>query len=79
MRHVDVVLDFTCCSCGHPVGVTLRCSGKGLAAGPHTVAAVKVPCPTCENVNELYFEPSGTLHAVFPYRSPREALVPSVN
>jgi phage FluMu protein Com len=79
MRSIDVVLEFACCSCGHHVSAKLRCSGKGLAAGPHTVAAVKIPCPTCDNVNELYFEPCGTLHAVFPYRSPCETLGPSAN
>jgi hypothetical protein len=43
------------------------------------VAAVKVPCPMCTNINQLFFEPSGTLHAVEPYRGLRQAPEPSLN
>jgi hypothetical protein len=79
MMEVRLDLDFTCCSCGDPVGVTLECAGHGLAGKAHQVAAVKVPCPHCGGVNELFFEPSGTLHAVAPYRGARHAPEPSVN
>jgi hypothetical protein len=79
MRAIDVVLDFTCADCGYFVSATVRCSGKGLAAGPHTVAAVKIVCPACEGTNQVYFEPSGRLRAVEPLRGVREALEPSVN
>ena len=47
MQALEVVLDFRCCICGHDMGVTLKCEGKGLASGLDTVASVKVPCPTC--------------------------------
>ena len=60
----EVTLDFDCCQCNQPVGVTLRCEGKGLGAGLGTVAAVNVPCPTCGAVNRLLFEPSGRVHAL---------------
>jgi len=79
MRSVEVVLDFSCCGCGHFVSATVRCSGKGLAAGPHVVAGVKVSCPACEGTNQLYFEPCGQVRVVEPFRGVREALVPSIN
>ena len=66
MLEVKVNLDFACCSCGQTVYVTLKCEGIGLLAGLRTVAAVKVPCPTCQSVNQLYFEPCGTVRAVAP-------------
>ena len=79
MVELKVILDFACCTCGHAVGVTVKCAGKGLAAGARTVAAVNVPCPTCGTVNQLYFEPSGTVRGVAPYQAPRRPPEPSVN
>jgi hypothetical protein len=43
------------------------------------VASVAVPCPTCSHVNQLYFEPNGTVRAVQPYTSPRPVPQPSLN
>jgi len=79
MMELNVSLDFACYHCKQSVGVTLKCEGKGLAAGPCTVAAVKVPCPSCYAVNVLYFEPSGTVHAVSPYKAPHQLPEPSLN
>jgi phage FluMu protein Com len=79
MMELKVDLDFVCCTCGCEMGVTLKCAGKGLAGGAHSVAAVKVPCPTCGSINQLYFEPSGTIHAVSPCQGPRQVPEPSVN
>ena len=79
MMELNVSLDFACCNCKQSVGVTLKCEGKGLAAGLLTVASVNVPCPTCGAVNLLYFEPSGTVHAVSPYKGPRHVPEPSIN
>jgi hypothetical protein len=79
MTEVKVVLDFACCHCERPVGVTLLCAGKGLAAGARTVAAARVPCPYCGQVNEVLFEPSGTVRDVRPYRGSRLRLEPSLN
>jgi hypothetical protein len=78
MRPIDVVLEFTCRSCGQYVGATVRCSGKGLAAGPHTVAAVRVPCPHCDGTNRICFEPCGALRAVEACPGPQET-EPSLN
>ena len=79
MIELKVSLDFECCGCEHKVHVTLRCEGKGLAAGPRAVAAVNVPCPTCGSVNHLVFEPSGKVRAVKPYTAPRAIPEPSLN
>ncbi|HEV3257241.1 MAG TPA: hypothetical protein VG013_10205 [Gemmataceae bacterium] len=79
MLELNVILDFACCTCERPVSVTLKCTGKGLAAGARTVAAVNVPCPNCGDVNRLYFEPGGTVRDVVPYRAPWQLLEPSVN
>lgn len=79
MLEVQVELDFTCCSCGARVGVTLRCAGQGLSQGLHAVAAVEVACPTCTGVNQIVFEPSGLIHAVAPRRGLRWWPEPSIN
>jgi hypothetical protein len=63
MLALEVRFDFSCCLCGHAVGVTLRCEGHGLAENPRT--AVKVPCPTCGENNLIEFTPEdGRLHRV---------------
>jgi hypothetical protein len=79
MTELLVDLDFACCTCGHAIGVTLKCAGKGLAGGAHSVAAVKVPCPMCSHTNQLLFEPSGKLHAVTPDQRRRAIPEPSLN
>jgi hypothetical protein len=79
MIEMLVELDFECYCCGCCVSVKLKCAGKGLTGGAHTVAAVKVPCPTCNNVNQLYFEPSGIVRAVRPCRTVCGFLEPSLN
>jgi hypothetical protein len=79
MIEVQVNLDFACCSCGCDVNVTLKCAGKGLTGGAHQVASVKIPCPTCSCINQLYFEPSGTLHAVRRCEPARSIPEPSLN
>ena len=79
MMELEVDLDFACCTCGQSMGVTVKCAGKGLQEGKRTVAAVKVPCPSCQSVNQLFFEPSGRIHAVAPYLGARPLPEPSVN
>jgi hypothetical protein len=79
MMELQVTLEFGCCTCSQPMRVTVKCKGKGLAVGGRTLASVNVPCPTCSTINQLYFEPSGTIHAVAPYASPRQVPEPSVN
>jgi hypothetical protein len=79
MMEMRVTLDFACCICRHSVSVTLKCQGKGLQSGSRAVASVNVPCPTCNSINQLFFEPGGTIRDVSPYRGPARTLVPSVN
>jgi hypothetical protein len=79
MLEVKVSLDFACCCCTNPVGVTVKCEGKGLAAGLRAVASVNVPCPHCGSVNQLCFEPCGIVRSVAPYAGSRACPEPSVN
>jgi hypothetical protein len=79
MLELQLNLGFACCVCLQSVSVVVKCSGKGLAAGPGTVAAVNVPCPHCGLVNHLSFEPSGAVRSVERYRSPGSLPEPSVN
>src|SRR5262249_16690443 len=79
MLELQLTLDFSCCACDHLVNVTVKCTGKGLAAGGRTVAAVNVPCPTCGSVNRVYFEPSGTVRDVAPCHGNFQWLEPSIN
>jgi hypothetical protein len=79
MKSHNVTMDFACCGCSNAVSVTVTCTGKGLYAAADSVAAVNVPCPSCGQVNQLYFEPSGTIRAVAPYPAPRHLPEPSLN
>jgi hypothetical protein len=79
MLELMVDLDFSCCTCGCTMGVTLKCAGKGLAGGAHAVAAVEVACPTCDNNNHVCFEPSGMIHAVTPCQRKWRFPEPSLN
>jgi hypothetical protein len=79
MMDVKVTLDFACCGCEQVVTVTVQCKGKGLFGESANVAAVNVPCPTCQQINHLTFEPSGTVHSVRPYYCFRLLPEPSVN
>ena len=77
---LEVSLQFECCQCSQPVGVTLKCEGIGLLGGYRTVATVKIPCPGCGSVNNLYFEPSsGRIHGVESDRPYRPFPEPSMN
>lgn len=80
MMELTVTLDFACTQCRHAVSVTVQCSGKdlGLEAG-RTLAAVNIPCPTCGQVNQLFFEPNGIVRSVRPYSCIRLVPEPSVN
>ena len=79
MMELKVILDFACCACQEPVSVTVKCEGKDLNAAGRTVVAVQVPCPTCGTVNQLCFEPNGTVRSVSPYRGSRPLPEPSMN
>ncbi len=71
MMELEVILDLTCCYCRQLMGVTVKCAGKWLNAGPGARAAVKVPCPSCGNINKIVFAPDGTLHQVSPFDRPK--------
>ena len=64
MTALELSLDFACGECEGVIGVTVQCTGKGLAAGPRTVAACKVPCPMCGKINQVCFHPTGSVVAV---------------
>lgn len=75
-----VTLDFECCHCGQPVTVTVHCSGDVNKIGKmRLVACVSVPCPDCQRVSQLYFDPVGRVHAVQPHAGPRSVPEPSLN
>jgi hypothetical protein len=79
MEMVVLTLDFACCACGEAVRVTVQCKGKGLGStAADTVAAVNVPCPSCQQINQLCFEPGGRVRSVRPYAC-RVLPAPSVN
>jgi hypothetical protein len=78
MMEVEVTLDFACSWCEGPVYARLLCSGKGLEAGPRTVAAVPLTCPHCARVSFVTFEPSGTVRTVTPHHG-RPIPQPSYN
>jgi phage FluMu protein Com len=80
IMELTVTLDFACCGCDAPVRVTVHCAGKGLAGDQaQTVAAVTIPCPECGQINQVFFQPTGQVHSVKPYFSPRPLPVPSIN
>jgi hypothetical protein len=77
MMEVLVMLDFACCSCEEPIGVTLKSEGEGLTQRSRKVAAVGISCPHCGQCNRVYFEPNGTLRDVAPV--PEMLPEPSIN
>jgi hypothetical protein len=80
MTEMQVTLGFSCYHCDEPVSVTVLCQGKG--QGPllfDGVAAVNVPCPTCNEINQVFFEPNGTLRCVRPVSQRMTIPVPSIN
>lgn len=80
MMEVNVTLEFTCGGCDQQVAVTVHCTGNNLDQSKgKALATVNVPCPTCGQVNQLYFEPNGTICSVRPYAYFRVVPEPSVN
>ncbi len=81
MLDLEVILEFVCCSCGDPMGVTVKCAGKSLGTGKNPATAVKVPCPLCQGINQIFFTPDdGNLLHVAAADKPRYMLpVPSNN
>ena len=79
MMELEVTLEFACCICEQPVGVTVRCEGDALWANTRAVGKVIVPCPNCSHLILLAFDPSGDIRGVTPYLAPRGLPEPSWN
>ena len=62
-------LDFACCACARPVGVTLKCEGDGLKALKPT-ASVNLRCPNCGTALLIDFCLDGTVLDVSRDRTP---------
>lgn len=76
---LQLTLSFACCYCQNSITATLACKG----AEPHDddlVAAVNIPCPTCNQVCQLLFDPlKETVHGVRPYQPAQSIPEPSRN
>jgi len=80
MTELHVTLGFACHNCEESITVTVLCQGKGQGhAEFRGVAAVNVPCPTCGEVNQVFFEQNGTLRRVQAIRQRLVMPVPSIN
>jgi hypothetical protein len=79
MMELEVTLDFACCICEQPVGVTVKCEGDALWEHSRTVGRVIVPCPNCSHLIQLAFDASGDIREVVPHVAPRGVPVPSWN
>lgn len=78
MLEVDVSLEFACDLCRDPIQAKLKCSGKGVCQGSHAVAAVNLPCPHCQAVNQVIFELSGMILHI-DSKQQTISLEPSIN
>ena len=67
MTELKVSLDFACHACCRPVRLTVRCQGSMLALTKKVLANVTVPCPNCNALIDLTFDPDGTVHRVAPH------------
>ncbi len=79
MMELEVTLDFPCCICDQPVAVTVKCEGNSLWDNARSVGKVIVPCPNCNHLIHLSFEPCGRVCDVVPYKAPRGMLEPCWN
>ena len=61
------VYEFKCSDCGHVFEVM----------GKYEEREKEHTCPSCGSVNQLYFEPNGTVRAVSPFVGPRQVPVPA--
>ena len=57
MTQLELSLDFVCQECSGNVGLSVQCRGRGLEGGSDAVSAVRVPCPNCQCILEVYFRP----------------------
>jgi len=66
MTSLELLLDYDCPECQEDIEIRVKCEGKGLAAGPRTVAGVHVPCPHCGETCQVCFHPTGQVVDVRP-------------
>jgi hypothetical protein len=57
MLELEVILEFMCCCCGDSMGVTVKCACKSLHPGKSNVTSAKIPCPSCQGINHVFFSP----------------------
>jgi hypothetical protein len=57
MTQLELSLDFVCQECNGNIGISIQCSGRGLEEDCETMSAVRVPCPNCQCILEVYFRP----------------------
>lgn len=79
MVELQLELAFVCSACDEGLEVTVKCEGKGLAAGARVVAACRVPCPYCAAINQVHFRPTGEVLDVWQVEHFARLLVPSMN
>lgn len=78
---LQLTLTFACCYCGNTLTATLACKGAGLdAPAEERTAAVNVPCPGCNAVCQLLFDPvARTIVQVRPFVPSQAIPEPSRN
>ncbi len=76
-----LTLTFACCKCQQTITATLRCKGPGLdEPADERIAAVNVPCPGCNQVCQLLFDPlQETVRDVRPFVPAQPIPEPSRN
>jgi phage FluMu protein Com len=81
MLDLEVILEFSCCSCGDPLGVTVKCASQNLDSYKNQAASVKVPCPNCKEINQAIFSPDdgALIHVAISDKSRYMIPVPSLN
>ena len=78
---LTLTLTFACCCCENSITATMICKGAGLNdPAEETLAAVNVPCPNCNQVCQLLFDPlQGAIRQVRPYQPAQPIPEPSNN
>ncbi len=78
---LQLTLTFACHCCNETVRATLAC--KGIQPEDHAdgcFAAVNIPCPHCDQVCQLLFDPvQGCIHQVRAYNPGQPIPEPSLN
>jgi hypothetical protein len=76
-----LTLSFACCFCQQSITATLNCKGSALDEPAEAIiAAISIPCPTCNQVCQLLFDPlQGTVREVRPHMAAQPIPEPSRN